>query len=171
MYSSCSAHFKLTHSTFFKWNESGCIAYKYDAEALISVCQCVSKECDSLPVWPCGMPVLLKLEEDMNRPPTTNCLCTWSCVCVCVCRCYCWNIKVLPWWMYQRPQSLPAKPVAHIHWQIYIYTHSKAYQSVLMALQCSEHVDVIFIFYSTLSLHTLACRQLGLWLVLLLAWS
>lgn len=72
--------------------------FLYDAETLISVCQCVPRESDSsLPVWPCGMPALLKLEAAYEQA-THYQLPVYVIMCVSkgVCRCYCWNIKVLP---------------------------------------------------------------------------
>lgn len=57
-------------------------------------------ECDSLSVWPCGTPSLLKLEAAYEQA-THHRLPVYVIMCVskgvCVCRCYCWNIKVLPW--------------------------------------------------------------------------
>ena len=118
-----------------------------------------------------------------GHPPPTVCVRDHVClkVCVCVCLCVCTTVGILKffpgeWQPYQRPERLPAKPVAHTHTHThtdkYIFIHnSKAYQSVLIALYCPGRVDVIFMFYSALSLNTSACRQLGSWLMPLLAWS
>lgn len=161
--SSCSEFFKLNHSMFFKWNKNGWIVYTFAAETLISVCQCVSTECDSLPVWPCGTPSLLQLEGAYERA-THHQLPAHAIVCVCVCVGATVGIlKFFPgeWQAYQRPESLPAKPVAHTHWQIYIYIQLKGIPKCAHSIILPKASYVIFMFYSTVSLNTLVCRQLA----------
>lgn len=94
-----------------------------------------------------------------HPPPTVfvrDHVCLKVCVCVCVCWRYSRNIKVLPSWMAAISKSLPAQPVAHTHWQIYIYTQLKgitlcAYSIILpRASWCYFYVllNVVFKYFS-----------------------
>lgn len=124
-----SEHFNLNYNTalFYYW--VNLLINLMQRHWFLSACQCVSTERDSLPVWPCGKPSLLKLEA-ANEQANTNHRCTWSCVkgyiCVCVCRSYCWNIKVPPWWMAGISKTRESASTAcGIHTSIYLHATKK----------------------------------------------
>lgn len=147
---SCSGHFNLNYSTALSYKRI-CLSM-WCRDWFLSVCQGASTERDSLPVWPCGK---LKLEA-ANEQANTNRLCTWSCVCVCV-GATVGILKFLPgeWQAYQRPESLPAQPVAFT--QVYTYMQLKSSKSAYSFILPTARWCHFYVLLNSI-LHTLVCR-------------